>query len=129
MRYKTEAMSEYANQSVTVLDRWTPTNTSATLPRMVYGDPSGNTAFSDRWIEDGSYLRLGQLTLNYNLPPIQGFVKGVGIYLTATNLFTLTNYTGYDPDFSYMNSPFYRGVDYGKMPQTQSFIIGLKLDL
>ncbi len=129
MRYKTESMSEYANQSVTVLDRWTPSNTSATLPRMAYGDPSGNTAFSDRWIEDGSYLRLGQLTLNYNLPPIQGFVKGVAIYLTATNLFTFTNYTGYDPDFSYMNSPFYRGVDYGKMPQTQSFIIGLKLDL
>ena len=129
MRYKTEAMSDYANQLSTVLDRWTPTNTSATLPRMAYGDPSGNTAFSDRWIEDGSYLRLGQLTLNYNLPQIQGFVKGVGIYLTATNLFTLTKYTGYDPDFSYTNSPFYKGVDYGKMPQTQSFIIGLKLDL
>jgi TonB-linked SusC/RagA family outer membrane protein len=129
VRYKTEAMSDYANQSTSVLDRWTPTNTGATLPRMAYGDPSGNTAFSDRWIEDGSYLRLGQLTLNYELPPIQNFVKGVNVYLTATNLFTLTKYTGYDPDFSYMNSPFYMGVDYGKMPQTQSFIIGLKLDL
>jgi TonB-linked SusC/RagA family outer membrane protein len=129
VRYRTESMSEYANQSVTVLDRWTPTNTSATLPRIGYGDPSGNSVFSDRWIEDGSYLRLGQLTLNYNLPPIQGFVKGVAIYLTATNLFTFTNYSGYDPDFSYMNSPFYMGVDYGKMPQTQSFILGLKLDL
>lgn len=129
VRYKTESMSDYANQSVTVLDRWTPSNTGATLPRMSYGDPSGNTVFSDRWIEDGSYLRLGQLTLNYNLPPIKGFVKGVGIYLTATNLFTLTKYSGYDPDFMFMNNPFYRGVDYGKMPQTQSFILGLKLDL
>jgi len=129
VRFKTEAMSEYDNQSVTVLDRWTPTNTSAALPRMAYGDPSGNTTFSDRWIEDGSYLRLGQLTLNYELPPIQNFVKGVNVYLTATNLFTLTKYAGYDPDFSYINSPFYMGVDYGKMPQTQSFIIGLKLDL
>ena len=129
VRYKTESMSDYANQSITVLDRWTATNTSATLPRMAYGDPSGNTAFSDRWIEDGSYLRLGQLTLNYNVPPIQGFIKGVAVYLTATNLLTLTNYSGYDPDFMYMNSPFYMGVDYGKMPQTQSFIIGLKLDL
>lgn len=129
VRYKTESMSDYSNQSATVLERWTPTNTGAALPRMAYGDPSGNTAFSDRWIEDGSYFRLGQLTLNYNVPPIKGFVKGVGLYLTATNLFTLTKYSGYDPDFSYMNSPFYRGVDYGKMPQTQSFIIGLKLDL
>ena len=129
VRYKMESMSEYANQSTEVLQRWTPTNTSASIPRLAYGDLSGNTVFSDRWIEDGSYLRLGQLTLNYDVPPIKGFVKGVGIYLTATNLFTLTNYTGYDPDFSYMNSPFYMGVDYGKMPQTQSFIIGLKLDL
>jgi len=129
VRYKTESMSEYANQSVTVLDRWTPTNTSATLPRMAYGDPSGNTAFSDRWIEDGSYLRMGQLTLNYNMPAIQGFSKGMAIYLTATNLFTLSNYSGYDPDFSYINSPFYMGIDYGKMPQTKSFIIGIKLDL
>lgn len=129
VRSKTESMSAYTNQSTEVLQRWTPTNTGATLPRLAYGDPSGNTVFSDRWIEDGSYLRMGQLTLNYDVPPIKGFVKGVGIYLTATNLFTLTNYTGYDPDFSYMNSPFYMGVDYGKMPQTQSFIIGLKLDL
>ncbi|KAF0238970.1 MAG: SusC/RagA family TonB-linked outer membrane [Prolixibacteraceae bacterium] len=129
VRYKTESMSGYDNQSKTVLDRWTSANTSAKLPRMAYGDPSGNTAFSDRWIEDGSYLRLSQLTLNYNVPPIQGFIKGVAIYLTATNLFTITNYSGYDPDFIYMNSPFYMGVDYGKMPQTQSFIIGLKLDL
>ena len=129
VRYRTESMSDYSNQSVNVLDRWTQNNTSAILPRIAYGDPSGNSVFSDRWIEDGSYLRLGQLTLNYNLPPIKGFVKGVAIYLTATNLFTFTNYSGYDPDFSYMNSPFYMGVDYGKMPQTQSFILGLKLDL
>jgi TonB-linked SusC/RagA family outer membrane protein len=129
VRYTTESMSDYASQSTTVLERWTPSNTSASLPRMAYGDPSGNTVFSDRWIEDGSYLRLGQLTLNYNIPSIPGFLKGIGVYLTATNLFTITKYTGYDPDFSYVNSPFYMGVDYGKMPQTQSFIIGLKLDL
>lgn len=129
VRYRTESMSEYANQSVTVLDHWTPTNTGAALPRISYGDPTGNTAFSDRWIEDGSYLRLGQLTVNYQLPQIKGFIKGVGIYATATNLFTLSNYSGYDPDFSYINSPFYMGIDYGKMPQTKSFILGLKLDL
>lgn len=129
VRYKTESMSAYANQSTTVLDHWTPTNTGAALPRISYGDPTGNTAFSDRWIEDGSYVRLGQLTLNYQLPQIKGFIKGIGIYATATNLFTFSNYSGYDPDFSYVNSPFYMGIDYGKMPQTKSFIMGLKLDL
>ncbi len=129
VRYKTEAMNSYSNQCTSILDRWTITNTSATIPRATYDDPAGNTVFSDRWIEDGSYIRLGQLTLNYNLPPIPGFNKGTRIYLTATNLFTLTKYTGYDPEFSYINSPFYMGVDYGKVPQSKSFIIGLELDL
>jgi len=128
-RYSTESMNSYNNQSVTVLDHWTPTNQDASLPRLSYGDPTGNTAFSDRWIEDGSYLRLGQLSLNYQLPNIKGYLKGIGIYVTATNLFTISKYSGYDPDFMYSNNSFYMGADYGKMPQTQSFIMGLKLDL
>lgn len=129
VRSKTEAMDSYNNQSVSVLDRWTSTNPSSTMPRASFGDPTGNTVFSDRWIEDGSYLRLGQLTLSYALPAISGVVKGVDIYVTATNLLTITNYSGYDPDFVYINSPFYMGIDYGKMPQTKSFVMGLKIDL
>ncbi|MBL7111199.1 MAG: SusC/RagA family TonB-linked outer membrane protein [Bacteroidales bacterium] len=129
IKYKSEAMDSYCNQSASVLERWTTSNTSAAMPGASFGDPAGNAVFSDRWIEDGSYLRLGQLTLNYNLQSRPGIYKGVVIYLTATNLFTLTKYSGYDPDFMYLNSPFYMGVDYGMMPQTRSFIIGLKLDL
>jgi TonB-linked SusC/RagA family outer membrane protein len=129
MRYKTEAMDAYYNQSATVLDRWTTSNTGADMPRASIGDPTGNAVFSDRWIEDGSYIRLGQLTLSYFIPSIAGLTNGITIYVTATNLFTFTNYTGYDPEFIYMNSPFYMGVDYGMMPQTRSFIAGLKLDL
>ncbi len=128
-RYKLEAMDSYNNQLKTVLERWTPENTNAQLPRAAYGDPTGNTVFSDRWLEDGSYLRLNQLTVSYDIPPIQGFLKGIGVYLTATNLLTITGYKGYDPDFMYRNNPFLMGVDYGKMPQTQTFIAGLKLDL
>jgi hypothetical protein len=129
MRYKLESMDSYNNQLNTVLERWTPDNTDATLPRASFGDPTGNTVFSDRWLEDGSYLRLNQLTVSYDIPPIEGFLKGIGVYVTATNLFTLTGYKGYDPDFMYKNNPFFMGVDYGKMPQTQTFIAGLKLDL
>lgn len=129
LRYKAEGMDSYSNQLVSVLDRWTSSNTGSEMPRASIGDPTGNTAFSDRWIEDASYLRLGQLTLSYNLPPLQGVYKGLIIYLTANNLVTFTGYSGYDPDFIYMNSPFMMGVDYAKMPQTRSFIIGLKLDL
>ena len=129
VRYQAESMNTYSNQFTSVLDRWTPTHMNGKLPRASIGDPSGNTAFSDRWIEDGSYLRLKQLTLNYNIPGMSGVYKGITLYLTATNLLTFTKYSGYDPDFLYSNNPFYMGVDYGKMPQTKSFIVGLKLDL
>ena len=129
VRSKTESMDTYSNQSTSVLERWRPSSPSATMPRASYGDPTGNAVFSDRWIEDGSYLRLKQLTLNYVLPPVTGIYKNLTLYVTGTNLLTFTKYTGYDPDFLYSNNPFYMGVDYGKMPQTKSFIIGLKLDL
>jgi hypothetical protein len=129
VRYKGESMDSYSNQFSTVLDRWTATNTSTTMPRATFGDPAGNSLFSDRWIEDGSYLRLEQLTASYSLPELAGVYKGVTLYLTATNLLTFTKYTGYDPDFQYINSPFYMGVDYGKIPQTKSIVVGLKLDL
>jgi TonB-linked SusC/RagA family outer membrane protein len=129
VRYKTEAMSSYDNQSTTVLDRWTPENPDASLPRISYGDPTGNTVFSDRWIEDASFIRLDRLTLSYTIESLPGFFRGIVVYLTATNLLTITDYSGYDPDFSFVNSPYYLGVDYGKMPQTRSFIIGVKLDL
>ncbi|MCF8380975.1 MAG: SusC/RagA family TonB-linked outer membrane protein [Bacteroidales bacterium] len=129
MKYMSESMDSYNSQSVTVLDRWTSSNTTATMPRASFGDPTGNTVFSDRWIEDASYLRLSQLSLSYHLPSMSGVYKGIVVYLTATNLFTFTKYSGYDPDFMYLNSPVYMGVDYGKMPHTKSFIIGLKLDL
>jgi hypothetical protein len=129
MRYQTESMMNYSNQNVTVLDRWTPSNTGSLMPRASYGDPNGNSLFSDRWVEDGSYLKLSQITLSYFLPSIGGVFNGVTFYVTATNLLTITDYSGYDPEFSYMNNPFYQGVDYGMMPGSQSFIIGLKLDL
>lgn len=129
VKYSSESMMDYSNQNVSVLDRWTSSNTEADLPRASYGDPTGNSVFSDRWIEDGSYLKLSQLTISYFLPSIGGVFNGVTFYVTATNLLTLTKYSGYDPEFSYMNTPFYQGVDYGMMPGTKTFIVGLKLDL
>jgi len=129
MKYQTEAMINYSNQSTTVLDRWSPSNTGSLMPRASYGDPNGNTLFSDRWVEDGSFIKLSQITLSYFLPSIGGVFNGVTFYVTATNLLTITDYSGYDPEFSYMNNPFSQGVDYGMMPGSQSFIVGLKLDL
>jgi hypothetical protein len=128
-RSRMEAMSDYNNQSSTVTDRWTDANPGASLPRASYGDPTGNTVFSDRWIENGSYLRLSQLSVSYNLPAFMRLFKGAVLYVTATNLFTISGYSGYDPEFIYLNNPFYIGIDYGMMPQSRSFLAGLKLNL
>lgn len=128
VRYKGESMDTYANQLTSVLDRWTESNPGGILPRSSFGDPTGNTVFSDRWIEDGSYLKLKQLTISYSLPGSWLF-SGAKVYVTASNLFTLTGYSGLDPETYYLNSPFYMGIDYGKLPNTRSFIVGVKLDL
>lgn len=128
VRYKGESMDSYASQLSTVEDRWSSNNTGGTLPRAAFGDPTGNTLFSDRWIEDGSYVKLKQLTVSYNMPS-SGFYNGIKLYLTVSNLFTLSKYSGQDPEFYYMNNPFYMGVDYGKMPHSRSIIFGVKLDL
>jgi TonB-linked SusC/RagA family outer membrane protein len=128
VKYKEESMDSYNNQSKNVLQRWTPNNTGASIPRASIGDPTGNTLFSDRWIEDASFIRLKQLTLNYTLPNTR-FYKGLTLFVTGSNLMTITKYSGYDPEFMYMNNPFSMGIDYGSIPQTMSFIIGLKLGL
>lgn len=128
VRYKGESMDTYASQLSTVLDHWTSNNTGADLPRVSFGDPTGNTVFSDRWIEDASYFKFKNLTVAYQLPET-GFYSGIKLYMTVSNLLTLTKYSGYDPEFYYVNDPFLMGIDYGKMPQTRSFIIGVKLDL
>lgn len=128
MKYKAESMDSYASQFTSAVDYWSKDNTGTDMPRISVGDPTGNTVFSDRWIEDGSYLKLKSLTVAYNLPASK-FYSGIKVYLTASNLFTLSGYSGYDPEFYYMNDPFYMGIDYGKMPHLRSFIVGVKLDL
>ncbi|MBN2272686.1 MAG: SusC/RagA family TonB-linked outer membrane protein [Bacteroidales bacterium] len=128
VRYVTESMDTYGNQLTSVLNRYGSGNQNNVMPRASYGDPTGNSVFSDRWIEDASYLRLKQLTLHYTLPGTR-YYKGLKLFLTAHNVFTLTEYSGYDPEFMYMNNPFYMGIDYGSIPKTRSFILGIKLAL
>lgn len=124
-----QSMDSYANQGPDVLDNWSSGNTGSVIPRAAYGDPSGNAVFSDRWIEDGSYLRLKQLTLSYHVGRTSRIYRDMTVYLKANNLLTLTRYSGYDPEFFYCNDPFYMGIDYGKIPHRSSFMIGIKLDL
>jgi TonB-linked SusC/RagA family outer membrane protein len=129
VRYQNEKMTDLSNQSVKVLQRWQYEGQETEIPKATWNDPVGNNSFSDRWIEDGSYLRLKQLTLAYDINRKVLAFKNFKIYITATNLFTLSKYKGYDPEFSYSSNLISQGVDYGKMPMSRQFMIGVKVGL
>ena len=119
------------NQQVAEVGRWRYEGQQANLPRATYGDPMGNNRFSDRWIEDGSYLRLKTLNLSYSVP-VPGswtWLQGLTIWAEAQNLFTLTKYTGNDPEFSIGNSVYYQGIDCGTLAMGRSFTFGVKINL
>lgn len=130
IRYKLESMSASDNQTQAVLNRWIyDGQKNATLPRAEYGDPIGNSRFSDRWIEDGSYARLRNVTLTYEMPFKLRFFKSSQLYITGLNLVTFSNYKGLDPEFSISGSSLTRGIDLGMTPQSKAVFIGLRLQL
>lgn len=129
LRRDLESMSNYNNQTQAVLNRWTYEGQVTNMPRATWGDPMGNSRFSDRWIEDGSYIRLKTITLSYDFAMKQKFLKELQVYVTGTNLVTLTKYLGYDPEFSMDANPLYYGIDTGQMPQPRSLTFGLKIGL
>ncbi len=129
VRYKNERMIDLANQSVNVLNRWQYDGQNTNVPRAVWDDPVGNSDFSSRWIEDGSYLRVKNITISYKVPTQFLFFKNAEIYVSANNLFTVTDYLGYDPEFAYSESQIYQGIDYGLTPHARQFIAGFKIGL
>ena len=129
MRSQLEAGKDFSNQSTAMLTRWTAENQITSQPKTSYGDPLGNSRFSDRWIEDGSYIRLKSLSLSYYLPLKVSFIESVNIWVSANNLYTFTHYLGLDPESSSMNGSLYQGVDAGLLPASKSFNIGLKFNL
>jgi hypothetical protein len=126
------AGSNFFNQQVAETGRWRYEGQQATLPRANFGDPMGNNRFSDRWIEDGSYLRLKTVRLNFRVPIPQSWttwLQGVSIWAEAQNVFTVTKYTGSDPEFAIANSVLYQGIDVGGLAQSRAFFGGLKINL
>ena len=121
----------FDNHTTRALDRWTPDNPDASEPRAVWGDPNFNTRNSDRFIEDGSYLRIKNLILGYNLPgeTITRFgFRSARIYLQAQNLHTFTNYSGFDPEVNYAgNTGVVRGTDFYTLPQARTLTAGINL--
>lgn len=128
-RSRLEGESNYYNQTTAVINRWKTNGDATTIPKATWGDPMGNSRFSDRWIEDGSYLRLRTFTLSYNIPFKQSALQYAVVYITGNNLFTLTKYKGFDPEFSATESIFGQGIDNTLEPQVRSVQLGLRIGL
>ncbi|MFC4477107.1 SusC/RagA family TonB-linked outer membrane protein [Flavobacterium chungangensis] len=122
----------YENQLAEAADFWTPENTDAKYPRPDGGDGHPNIAISDRYVEDGSYLRIQQVTLGYNMPSdvlSKASISKLRFYFGIQNLYTFTKYTGYDPEIgSYNQDPLLSGIDSGRYPTNRSFTFGMNLE-
>ncbi len=120
------------NQSVDVQNRWQPTNQEGTEPRATGIDPNANRRVSDRFIEDGSFIRLQNLSLGYKLPSSlleKINISSLRLYVSGQNLFTASEYSGYDPDIgSFNQNPLINGVDNGRFPVASSFTIGANVN-
>jgi len=124
-----ESQSDYSNQSPAVLSRWITEGNVTQMPKAVFGDPMENARFSDRWIEDGSYLKLRSLTLLYKIPLKSTFIEGLQLWISGENLWIASSYLGADPEFSANNAVLFQGVDVGLLPQSPAFTLGLKVNL
>lgn len=137
LRTTTEGMVRFFNAGTRVLDAWTPTNTNTNVPRAVSSDPNQNARPSTRFLEDGSYLRLKNIMLSYNIPAksLQSITKGVvsnfRIYVSAQNILTFTKYTGFDPEVGNRapgSSSLTNGIDYAVYPQPKAYNIGINVN-
>ena len=124
-----EGGNNFYNQTTAMTNRWRQEGQQTDIPRISFDDAMGNSRFSDRWIEDGSYLRLKTLNLSYKVPVNSEWLQGLTIWAEASNLFTLTHYLGSDPEFSASNSVLYQGIDPGNIALSRAFTFGLKINL
>jgi TonB-linked SusC/RagA family outer membrane protein len=122
-RRSMESMTDFSNQLITVNRRWMSEGQITDMPRASYGDPMGNSIFSDRWIEDASYLKLKEVMLSYKF----NFMAGTTVFIAGENLFTVTRYLGLDPETMYSYDASLRGFDYAKIALPRSFKFGFKL--
>ena len=128
-RQTLEDVTKGSNFLASCLDYWTPENKNASHPRLTWDDPNRNTrAESDRYLENGSYLRLRSVQLGYTFPQtwFKGAIQHARVYINAENLFTITSYSGYSPDVNADNAN-YRGFDNSIYPTNRTFMLGLNV--
>lgn len=123
VRRDMESLKDFSNQLSSASKRWMSDGQVTTVPRAVYGDPMNNSRFSDRWVEDASYLRMKELMVSYKF----NLFAGTTVFVAAENLFTSTDYLGLDPETMYSYDSSLRGFDYGKIAHPRSVKVGFKL--
>ncbi|MGN0053953.1 MAG: SusC/RagA family TonB-linked outer membrane protein [Bacteroides sp.] len=126
-KYQMQRMDQNFNYGQECVNAWTPENPNTDIPRAVQGDPNGNSRISDRFIENGDYLRLNNLQLGYNLPTKlckQWGINNLRFYIGGTRLFTITGYKGYDPSTG--STVGQMGVDYASSPLSRTYMAGIK---
>ena len=129
MRSQLEGGSRFMNQTTAMQRRWQVEGQDTDIPRIAFQDPMGNSRFSDRWIEDGSYLRLKTVTLSYNLPLKSEYIQGLQFWVQGNNLLTFTKYLGSDPEFTMTSSVIGQGIDLGRVGMSRSIVAGVKINL
>ena len=118
-------MAAAYNQTTDVLNRWRGEGTSYSMPRAVFGDPNQNCRVSDRFVEDGSYLRVKNITLSYTFPKqwLQKLqIENARLSLSCENVATITGYSGFDPEVDI------NGIDLSRYPISRTFSVGLNFN-
>lgn len=128
-RRELESQGNAQNQTLAINNRWRSNGQVTDIPRASFGDPSGNAAFSDRWIEDGSHVRLRTVSVSYDIPLNYKFLKYTKVYLTGNNLLTFTRYMGYDPEVTGGQNVLLQGFDTTMEPQFRTVQLGLRIGI
>lgn len=129
MRSQLEGGCRFLNQTTALTQRWQMEGQETSVPKLSFQDEMGNARFSDRWIEDASFLKLKSITLSYNLPIKSSFLQGLEFWVQGNNLLTVSKYLGTDPEFSSSASVIGQGIDYGSLGSSRSIVGGIKIKL
>jgi hypothetical protein len=128
MRYNLERMMNQDNQAITTMKRWRKQGDVTDMPRALNNDQR-NSQGSSRWIEDGSFTRLQNVTIGYtfDLPRFTGAARNSRVYLSGDNLLLFTGYSGYDPEVFTDAGLGTRGIDYLHYPRPRTITGGLRV--
>ena len=127
--YRNLMAGQYGNHHTDMLNYWTTTNTNTDVPRPMIGDPNANGRDSNRFIESGDYIKLQTMEIGYEIPiPVNQVIQKAKVYVNGQNLWTITKYTGGDPDFNSNDGSFSRGYDNGSFPNPRTISLGVEVN-